>query len=65
MHRLKLLVVAVPFPVFTDLFDQAKDLDELMHWKSTVSDKLDDPVRENATMRQLHNPHQQCRHVLN
>jgi hypothetical protein len=34
-------------------FVQAKDLDELKAWKSTVSGKLDDLIKENQEMRQV------------
>jgi hypothetical protein len=49
MHRLLKLLLAMPLLFF---FDQAKDLDELKDWKSSVSGKLDDLVRESAAMRQ-------------
>ena len=34
-------------------FVQAKDVDELKAWKSTVSGKLDDLIKENQEMRQV------------
>ena len=34
-------------------FVQAKDLDELKSWKSSVSGKLDDLIRENEAMRRV------------
>jgi hypothetical protein len=53
MHRIKLLAMhAIMNVAHRFFFHQAKDLDELKNWKSSISGKLDDLVRENAAMRQ-------------
>lgn len=48
----------------TAKFVQAKDLDDLKAWKSTVSGKLDDLIKENQEMRQVPFPRGAAAHPI-
>jgi hypothetical protein len=48
----------------TAKFVQAKDLDDLKAWKSTVSGKLDDLIKENQEMRQVPFPRGAARRLI-